>query len=353
MITIEPLEFKMKTVYCRRNGAGLKIEILLGVDAKDLSKIEPKFNTRKRLVVIVFWDKKVETPFPAPPTTPPPIPPRVIFNNLNNNNNKEINNKKIYHGGGGSVRGEGGGKDLQSWAIAIVRTEHFPRTKLLAQRKITNFRVTHQQLAKKLADIIHKEYNVKSRAQQLVKWGKIIEKMERIDDISLKRIKAVLDWYSAHIGDEFVPVVQSGSSLRSKFIKLEAAIQREGKGRTRRGQSNKDSTPYASTNPLTDYITDQEPDLRPHQKELDRNLEDLCQWWSRLELSMRKRSKTKFMTMPDFDEFLEGYFHWLVDNTNIGLYPGMLSTQSKSLRGYMRRLRKYYGFDLETGEEVS
>jgi hypothetical protein len=36
-----------------------------------------------------------------------------------------------------------------------------------------------------------------------------------------------LDWYEDNRGGQYTPIVESGSSLREKFIRLESAMERE------------------------------------------------------------------------------------------------------------------------------
>jgi hypothetical protein len=44
--------------------------------------------------------------------------------------------------------------------------------------------------------------------------------------ISPERISSALNWYRSHAGEPYVPVIESGSSLKDKFIKLEDAVTR-------------------------------------------------------------------------------------------------------------------------------
>ena len=41
------------------------------------------------------------------------------------------------------------------------------------------------------------------------------------------RINIALKWYNNNIGGEYIPVIESGSSLRNKFDKLESAMYRD------------------------------------------------------------------------------------------------------------------------------
>ena len=82
------------------------------------------------------------------------------------------------------------------------------------------------QLAEKLSQIIQTRKNATHTKTQLNAWTFEITAIVQKDKISLERIKTALDWYSTFIGGEYVPVIESGRSLREKFFKLENAIER-------------------------------------------------------------------------------------------------------------------------------
>ena len=50
--------------------------------------------------------------------------------------------------------------------------------------------------------------------------------MSEGSNIDYSRIERALKWYKENAGGQFVPIVESGSSLREKFVRLEAAIAR-------------------------------------------------------------------------------------------------------------------------------
>ena len=54
-----------------------------------------------------------------------------------------------------------------------------------------------------------------------------IRKLEEHNKVDYERIKIVLDWYSDNVGGEFIPVIESGYSLRMKFSRLEDSMKRE------------------------------------------------------------------------------------------------------------------------------
>lgn len=96
-------------------------------------------------------------------------------------------------------------------------------------------------LAKKLSEIISSKKNVKITPAKIASWSEDIRKMSSTDGIGLPRIQKVLDWYAENIGGKYIPVIESGTSLREKFIRLESAMENDG---------YKQSTPssYSKTN---------------------------------------------------------------------------------------------------------
>jgi hypothetical protein len=89
-----------------------------------------------------------------------------------------------------------------------------------------NFR--YVPLAEKLAFIIRKNKKINVTPQKIFSWANEIRKLVETDEVSIQRVQAALDWYEENIGGQYVPVIESGSSLRNKFIKLEDAMRRAG-----------------------------------------------------------------------------------------------------------------------------
>lgn len=94
-------------------------------------------------------------------------------------------------------------------------------------------------LAEQLADIVKSVKNVSTPAQRLKQWANEIRKLSETSKINPARIKRALDWYANNVGGEFIPVIESGSSLRDKFTRLEDAIKRSEKNaHKQQNQSN-------------------------------------------------------------------------------------------------------------------
>ena len=88
-------------------------------------------------------------------------------------------------------------------------------------------------IAERLSNIIQSKKNIKHTPSQIRSWTKpiqkLIEKHLTGGNLSARkvRVKRALHWYASHIGEPYVPVIESGASLLEKFTKLENAIERE------------------------------------------------------------------------------------------------------------------------------
>jgi len=83
-------------------------------------------------------------------------------------------------------------------------------------------------LAERLASIIRKNKRINVTSQRIASWANEIRKLVETDGVSIQRVETALNWYEENIGGQYVPVIESGFSLRSKFIKLEDAMRRAG-----------------------------------------------------------------------------------------------------------------------------
>jgi hypothetical protein len=81
-------------------------------------------------------------------------------------------------------------------------------------------------LAKRLARIVQFKKNIKVDGTKLNKWANSIRQLIETDGVSKDRIHKALIWYKKHYADDYVPVIESGQTLREKFLRLEAAITR-------------------------------------------------------------------------------------------------------------------------------
>lgn len=98
-------------------------------------------------------------------------------------------------------------------------------------------------IAERLAQIIQTNKNINITQSKLVSWADPIRKLNTLDKVALPRIEAALDWYSQNIGGPYIPVIESGNSLREKFIRLEDAIKRAGGSTTHSNPSRPSISP--------------------------------------------------------------------------------------------------------------
>jgi len=58
-------------------------------------------------------------------------------------------------------------------------------------------------------------------------WAKHIRLLRTIDEVDETTIEKVMDWYTHHIGEEFVPEAYAGESFRKKFAAIERQYGRD------------------------------------------------------------------------------------------------------------------------------
>jgi len=80
---------------------------------------------------------------------------------------------------------------------------------------------------KRLARAIQKKKNIKLTSQQISSWANEIRMLCEQNEIPLPRINKAVKWYYNHIGGQYIPVIESGRSLRDKFLRLENAMHQE------------------------------------------------------------------------------------------------------------------------------
>lgn len=103
-------------------------------------------------------------------------------------------------------------------------------------------------LANFLQKIIEEKKNIRHTPMQIEKWARDIFKLIKTNQVSYERIRTALRWYKDHCRDEYCPVIESGASLREKFLKLEAAMEREQNPRQPKEQPHPNTIGYREPN---------------------------------------------------------------------------------------------------------
>lgn len=83
-------------------------------------------------------------------------------------------------------------------------------------------------LAKQLSKIVQSKKSVKHSEAIIQSWANEFRIMVETEKIPLEEIQTIMDWYEKYIGGKYIPIVESGSSFRQKYIKLQMAIKRSG-----------------------------------------------------------------------------------------------------------------------------
>jgi hypothetical protein len=131
---------------------------------------------------------------------------RLIIYNTNNTNSKHTKKRDIS-------------KD-----ISPKKSNSLKNTNLSSKK---NKNEMFLPIAIKLSHIIQSSKNIKHTQKQINDWVSPISKLVQENEINPKRINRALNWYADHVGEKYVPVIESGKSLQEKFLKLEAAIERD------------------------------------------------------------------------------------------------------------------------------
>lgn len=102
----------------------------------------------------------------------------------------------------------------------------FSRTKQPKKDSPVDKNQKYVPLAVQLAQIIKEKKRFHIPNSQIDKWADEIRRLCKTSKINPLRIKRALNWYAKHIGEEFVPEIFAGGSLRKKFTNLENAMER-------------------------------------------------------------------------------------------------------------------------------
>lgn len=104
-------------------------------------------------------------------------------------------------------------------------------------------------IVESLENIILSKKKIKVDGRKKSSWANSVRQLVERDGVEIERIEDALRWYERHHMDDYVPVIESGQSLREKFIKLEAAIERSRsqRQRTRSGYIGQSTLTYKDT----------------------------------------------------------------------------------------------------------
>ena len=149
-----------------------------------------------------------------------------------------VQNTGIFSLSSGSV---GGPTNLRECNLINNNIKNFklkrslldPKCQNSSKKSVPNKRAKRNEeylpLSRLLFQIIRTNKNIKYNRVQIKQWANEIRILVNQNKIDYKRVEDVLMWYKDNIGGEYIPVVESGYSLRMKFLRLEEASKRASK----------------------------------------------------------------------------------------------------------------------------
>jgi hypothetical protein len=223
-------------------------------------------------------------------------------------------------------------------------------------------------LAEKLSQIIQSRKNVRHTPSQIKGWSNEILRLVNQAGVSRKRIRNALKWYEQHIGEQYVPAIESGRSLREKFIRLEAAIERDGKNTLERSERDgstpqqifgKYLEPSQQKRDWVRYCVRPAIDLFSNPvEEYDKELEyKLAHAMCHIDNWYQNKQKTMpihiWNLIPDSFHLIEQYVQWLnkqdwLDEVRLGHFD----QKSKVFRQFLNQYQKEVGLDFFDGSAL-
>ncbi len=218
-------------------------------------------------------------------------------------------------------------------------------------------------IARKLSKIVRRIKNIKHTHSQLVFWANHIRLLVERNKVSTDRIYQVLKWYEKHHADKYTPVIESGASLRSKFIKLEDAIKRGSENnyiskalsveelheqiKNRMNGVGKDTTKRMAV--VFDNVCNLAPNI--DKVSLINNLNDLYLniIQSRPKDAMERSIHGDDIGTPIY--LIEEYYQWLKDSTWINdINENTIAFKSKLFKKFLNYFGDEIGLDPLTGD---
>jgi hypothetical protein len=80
-------------------------------------------------------------------------------------------------------------------------------------------------IAKKLSKIVQEKKQITHTKNQIHHWANDIRQLVENNEVSIERINIGLEYLKLHAGEQYCPVIESGSALREKFSSLEGQIK--------------------------------------------------------------------------------------------------------------------------------
>jgi len=124
----------------------------------------------------------------------------------------------------------------------ILSTQQSGQTESAKKTPLDDSQFLH--IAEKVASTVQKHKNVNITKKQVHQWSKEIQRLWKFLNKDMDRIENALDYLSNHFDDKYCPRIESGLSLRKKFLRLEDAMERT---KSSKSSDNPNNPPSSSS----------------------------------------------------------------------------------------------------------
>ena len=100
-----------------------------------------------------------------------------------------------------------------------------PAKSLPKKPSLTEKNFEYLPIAKKLSMIVREKKQITHTKNQIHHWANDIRQLVENNEVSVERIIKGLEYLKIHAGEQYCPVIESGSALREKFSSLEGQMK--------------------------------------------------------------------------------------------------------------------------------
>lgn len=210
-------------------------------------------------------------------------------------------------------------------------------------------------LAKHLLKTILSKKNIHYTLSHIETWANDIRLLCETNKVSYQRIRTVLKWYRTNIGGEYIPVIESGRSLKDKFLRLEDAIERNGDSSEPTltpqdifGNYFKDKKDESYIETFYEQYFQEALQLMPNEdkNKLAENMVGLYDWITRNRKNDIEQSFTTAGIIDYYIQWLDGQT-WINDKT-----PSLFLATNKNFKTFVLRKSEESEYNIITGKFV-
>lgn len=210
-------------------------------------------------------------------------------------------------------------------------------------------------LAKHLLKTILSKKNIHYTPANIETWANDIRLLCETNKVSYQRIRTALKWYRIWQGGAYIPVIESGRSLRYKFLRLEDAIERNRDSEELDltpqeifGNYFKDKKDEAYVETFYEQYFQEALQLMPNENgaELAENMVSLYDWIGKNRENDIEQSFTTAGIIDYYIQWLGGQT-WINDKT-----PSLFSAANKNFKTFVLRKSEESEYNIITGKFV-